>query len=244
MKYHINSKGEAKPCKARVRPCPHGTEEQHFETLEAARATYEKWASQDVPPLTKSHGQLVRKGRVGASAFLREVIERRGNDRFDGTLEEVCALARKHLDKAEPGVGSVDGDVVLVPVPPQGFRTDIVEITDENAHMLEEVTEARVEGEAPVTKRILRGVEPQPAKVVKLVLYRADTLARDSGRSTDDEWELVAMLAQPQEVVPMHPTTMERNARHDKGGTYREYSDEEWSEARDFWSRHAYAVKE
>lgn len=240
-KYHLNEKGEARPCGATQGRCPYGSSAQHYPTAEEARSAYEKQQGSSFVPLTYSHGQWVRKGAVGVSGFLRQVVAKKGNQRYGGTLEELAQLTQAHLSKGEPGTGSEDGDVLLVPVPPEGFFTDIVAITPENAHRVEEVTEARVEGEAPVTKRVVRGAKPAPAAVVKIVVYRADALAKDDDRSTQDEWEIVAMLTQPREDVPMHPTTMERNASHAKGGTYREYSEEQWAEARKFWSEHAYA---
>ena len=215
----------------------------HYPSPESARSAYEvaQGSSFTTTPLARRHGQWVRVGSVGVSGFLREVIAKRGNARFKGSLEELASLTEAHLGQAEPGTGSIDGDVLLVPLPPKGFFTDIIAITDANRSRVEEVWESRVEGEAPVMKLVVRGAEVAPATVVKIVAYRADTLARDDNRSTQDEYEIVAILTQPREQVPMHPTTMERNSRHETGGTYREYSDEEWEEARAFWASHAYA---
>ena len=194
--------------------------------------------------LTLSHGELVRPGQVAVSNFLQEVMSKsEENRRFSGTLEELTALAQEHIENFEPGVGSVDDDVRLVRVPVENFFTNIVPITSENSEHVRVKWEARVEGEAPVSKLIIESKELIPASVVKLVVYRADTLARDSGRSSDAEWEIVAVLAQPAETIPMHPNTMARNALHLAGGTYREYSNAQWAEAADFWQRHAYLEK-
>ena len=239
--YHLTEAGEARRCTAKQGRCPYGSSAQHYPSAEEARSAYEQASGSSFAPLTLSHGQWVRAGEVGVSSFLREVVAKRGNNRYSGSLEELAELTKNRLGFAEAGTGSQDGDVLLVPLPTANFYTDIVKITADNEHLVEEVTEARVEGEAPVTKRIVKGAQPAPAAVVKIVVYRADTLARDDNRSTQDEWEIVAMLTQPQESVPMHPTTMERNSRHEKGGTYREYSEEQWEEARTFWAEHAYA---
>jgi hypothetical protein len=191
-------------------------------------------------PLAYSHGQWVRKGRVEAGSFLREVTEKDGgNKRYSGTLEELAVLVERHFAAQEPGTGSVDGDTLLITVPTAGFFTNIVPITDENAHLLEVKWAARVEGELPVPKIIIRSTDRIPASVVKIVVYRADALARDAGRSTEAEWEMVAILADPAAQVPMDPGTMARNHFHEVGGTYREYTAEQWATAVSFWQKHA-----
>lgn len=190
--------------------------------------------------LTLSHGQLVRKGKVGTSNFVKGFSVREGsNSYFSGTWEELELLVEKHFEDNEPGTGSVDGDVLLVNVPAEGFHTSIVKIDDTNKHLVEEITEARVEGEKPVTSRVIRGIRKPEAKYAKIVIYRADVLAQDDDRSTDAEWEIVSVNAQNYEVVPMSPSTMLRNANHEEGGTYREYTDEQWAESEAFWAEHA-----
>lgn len=241
--YHLNEAGEPGKCSAQKGKCPFGSSAQHYADKESARAAFEQAQPTSFPvPLTLSHGQWVRKGEVGVSDFLKAVAEKRDeNNRYRGTYEDLARLTKAHLAQAEPGTGSQDGDVLLVPVPPEGFYTNIIEITDENRHLVEEIYEARRDGEAPVAKRIVKGASHAPAQVVKIVTYRADVLAKDDDRSTQDEWEIVAILAQPEENVPMHPTTMERNASNATGGTLRTYTDEQWAEARAYWDRHAFA---
>lgn len=188
--------------------------------------------------LTVSHGQLVRKGKVGTSVFVKGFSVRTGsNSYFAGTWEELEALCEANLHDFEPGTGSVDNDVILVNVPPAGFFTAITEITDENREQVEVITTKRREGEAEYTTRILRG-EKEPAARVQIVLYRADVLAQDSDRNTDSEWEIVSVNASPAYHVPMTPKTMERNEKHEAGGTQRTYTAEEWAEAIAFWESH------
>lgn len=192
-------------------------------------------------------GVEVISGTVAASSFLIEAIERTGGNRkFSGTIEELERLTEAHLENWKPGVGSVDGDVRIVEVPTAGFTTEIVRITAENQHLLEVVYNPRREGEESVPTLLLRGAAPTEAATVGIVIYRADVLARDSDRSSLAEWEIVAILADPElpegKSVPMHPATMARNAAHLKGGTFREYSAEQWLEAVLFWQRHARAV--
>lgn len=191
--------------------------------------------------LTLSNGELVAKGELAVSSFLREVIAKTDeNRRYSGTLNELTALVKAHLEDFEPGTGSVDADVRLVRVPTENFYTNIIPITLENAPSIQVKWEARVAGELPTSKMVIVSDKLIEASVVKIVIYRADVLAKDNNRSSEAEWEIVAVLAQPEEVVPMHPTTMARNALNLGGGTKREYSNLEWAEAEQFWQQHVY----
>lgn len=186
-------------------------------------------------------------GKIVVSDFLREAVAKTGrNTKFSGTFEELEALTAQHMDNWVPGTGAVDGDVRLVILPTAGFFTNIARITDENKHLLRVTYNPRREGEEPVPTMYLEGLEPQPAHRVSVVIYRADVLARDNGRSSDAEWEIVAILSDPEvepgKEVPMNPATMARNAAHLTGGTYREYTPEQWLDAILFWQRHAVVV--
>lgn len=194
-----------------------------------------------------SNGVEVVPGKIAVSDFLKEAIAKtEGNRKFSGSLEELEALTAEHFENWKPGVGAVDGDVRIVALPPEGFFTGIVRITEENRRLLELVYNPRRRGEEPFPALILRGIDPSPAATVGIVIYRADVLARDGGRSSDAEWEIVAILADPElpegGEVPMYPATMARNATHLQGGTLREYSAEQWLEATLFWQRHARVV--
>lgn len=187
-----------------------------------------------------SHGVPVVKGLVVASSFVKSFSVKHGaNSYFGGSWEELEALTMKHFADNEPGFGSVDNDVVLVNVPAENFYTSITSITPENEHLVEERVTERQEGEELVVLKVISGVKP-PAKFVQIVCYRADTLAQDNDRSSDAEWEIVSVNAQDEKYVPMHPTTMLRNANHEQGGTYREYSEQEWADAYAYWATHAY----
>jgi len=191
--------------------------------------------------LTLSRGQMVLKDRFRAGSFIRSFDTRNSTQsNYGGTWDELEVLVEANKDNFEPGTGSVDNDVILVNVPADGFRTSIVEITEENAHLVTENSTVRAEGEKPVVMKIIN-MDKSPAKYVQIVCYRADVLAKDDHRTTDAEWEIVAILAQSDKVVPMHPTTMLRNSNHDKGGTYREYTDKEWADSQAYWANHAYA---
>ena len=190
--------------------------------------------------LSMSHGVLVVKDKFQTGKFVQSFNTRIGtNSYYDGSWEELEALVKKHRDDFEPGIGSVDNDVILVNVPPANFYTSITKITDENRHLVVTKSKARRIGEKPVTTRSLSG-KKGPAKFVKVVCYRADVLARDNDRDTNAEWEIIAVLGQLDEHTPMAPETMKRNNNHDVGGTYREYSEKEWADAYAYWDTHVH----
>lgn len=193
--------------------------------------------------LVLSHGEMVLKDRFKAGDFVRGFSIRLGaNSYFGGSWEELEALVEQHRTDFEPGTGSVDNDVILVNVPADNFFTAVAAIDDSNAHLVREELVARRKGEKPVISRRIIGKKP-PARFAQIVCYRADVLARDAGRTTDAEWEIIAILASDEKSVPMDPVTMLRNANHDEGGTFREYTAEEWATSYAYWATHAY-VKE
>lgn len=191
------------------------------------------------------HGQEVLADVVGTGDFVRGHSIREGsNSYYGGTWEELEALVTEHFDNHEWGTGSKNGDVILVNVPPEGFFTSIVKVDDSNRHLVKTVVATRAAGEKSYLSRVIdEGFNKQPAKFVKIVLYRADALALDDGRSILAEWEIISINAQDQEHVPMNPTTMLRNERNEQGGTLRTYTQKEWDEAYDYWDNHVYIVE-
>jgi len=191
--------------------------------------------------LVLSNGQMVLKDTFLAGDFIKSFNERHGSQgNFNGTWDELEALVSENRDDFEPGTGSVDNDVILVNVPADRFLSSVVAIDDTNAHLVYEVEKARQEGEKPVAMKMIAAPK-SPATYVQIVCYRADVLAADDNRTTDAEWEIIAILAQTDKVVPMHPATMLRNTNHETGGTYRVYTDQEWADAYAYWDTHAYA---
>jgi len=190
--------------------------------------------------LVLSNGEMVIKDLVKASDFVKGFSTRIGhNSYFNGTWVELEVLVMQHFKNNEPGTGSVNGDVLLVNVPAENFHTSIIEITDENRHLVEEIEYVRQAGEKPVITRVIKNIDKPAANFAKVVLYRADILAKDNDRSTMAEWEIISINAQNEESVPMSPKTMLRNTNNETGGTYREYTEEQWNEAYEYWNNHA-----
>ena len=191
--------------------------------------------------LVLSNGQMVLKGKFLVGNFIKSFNTRHSTQsHFSGSWSELEALVEAHRDDFEAGTGSVDNDVILVNVPVERFKSSIVAINESNKHLVEETETVRAEGEKPVIMKTIVA-EKSPAKYVQIVCYRADVLAADNNRTTDAEWEIIAILAQIDKVTPMDPVTMLRNSNHDKGGTQRTYTDKEWADAYAYWETHAYA---
>jgi len=162
------------------------------------------------------------------------------NAHYGGSWSELQELVKAHWSEQEPGLGSVDGDVILVTVPSEGFFSSVVEITEDNQSSVFHESVVRQEGEKPVMLPFIEGVK-HPAVGVQVVCYRADVLQQDDDRSSDAEWEIVAVIDKD---VPMYPETMKRNSNHEAGGTLRVYTDEEWAVSEKFWATHAYVKPE
>lgn len=257
MTTHDTPEGPKK-CNAKKGNCPlkneDGSTVAHYDTMEEAQEAFEKKMNKSSNPLSgmkkqsklvMSNGQMVRKGEIGTSNFVKGFSIKKGmNSYYDGSWEDLQKLVKENFDNNEPGTGSVDGDVLLVNVPSENFYTSIVKIDDSNRDQVEEVDHVRQEGEKPVGMKVIKGGEKQPAKYAQIVVYRADVLAQDDDRSTDDEWEIICVNAQDDKYTPMHPTVMLRNANHDEGGTQRTYTDKEWSDAYSYWENHAYIDSE
>lgn len=249
-KYHINPKtGGPSICTATKKECKYATNGEtppHYESETEARKAYENSQTQESlfesiekPKLVEKHGVKVIDGAIAVSGFAQNFNRPDASEsHYEGSWEELSELVKTHWENNEPGTGSVDGDVLLINVPPKGFYTPIVEVTTENEKFIIEEDYFRQEGEKPVKKRTLPGFDKSPAKFAKIVVYRADVLEKDSDRSSDAEWEIIAILAQDQENVPMDPETMKRNNENEVGGTYREYTQKEWDDAHSYWNTH------
>ena len=139
--------------------------------------------------------------------------------------------------------GYRDG-VILVPILPRFMRCPVIPMTPD----LEFKTtyESRVPGETP-RKRTVAIVGQLPiAHYVTAILYRADVLDEDGDRSSDKEWELVALLAHPTVMPePMNVGTLMANHFKADGGTATNMTPEEFEaalrESYNFWKNHTLA---
>lgn len=149
---------------------------------------------------------------------------------FDGSWEEVAAMAEKAMAEGNTSPGYRDG-VVLAHVPAtavERFRSGVVML--ESGAKLVGSYEPRREGEEP-RKHV--GVEASggskiPCKAVDIVLYRRDVLGDDVTHE-DSEWEIVSVNGRPTEgEQPMAPETLIANHFEMDGGTATGMSDSEF----------------
>lgn len=178
--------------------------------------------------------------KIAINDFCRRQTEESEFAHFEGEDHALLELINDNFNKGKQGYRE---GVLLVPVPPRGFHTSIIPVTKNNVEAVESRFEERQKGEDPYLKHVFIGRAKSPAKSVEIVLYRHDVLAEDNSNTTDAEWEVVSINANPtEESVPMHPVTMARNFLHKEGGTKGEFSAEDFAKAIDFWASHAQRV--
>lgn len=178
--------------------------------------------------------------KVACGEFVKRQTPESGYSHFEGSWELLeCIVTYWFNDpcyayKTIPGYK--DG-VVIQEVPPDFFRSAIVELTEESK-LTANYAPRRV-GEDPFI-RISAKAKKQKAKYASVVLYRHDVLAENNERETDAEWEIVAIKARvTEEEEPMDPYTMARNFLHLKGGTKGDFTAEQFAKSIVYWNNHA-----
>lgn len=152
---------------------------------------------------------------------------------FEGTWDELRALVGKAWKDQRPGYKP---GIIMVPVDPSRFRTSVAKLTPEMK--LVTTFAPRVEGEELVLETYAVGQKAQAARC-DVVLYSHDVLAADNDTSSDAEYEVITLLAWPdQEVGPMPPVTMARNALGKKGGTSASFKAKAILESIWYWTTH------
>lgn len=184
---------------------------------------------------------VVRPGDpcLGWSAFALERHEDPTSGAvFRGTPEALLELVAQAWPDRQPGFGRTDlRKVVVVPVPPDRFVASTVRVTEETPLVAD--VHRRQEHEEPVI-RVCADGEPEPARFARVVLYSKEALVENDGtRTTEADWEVVALIASAVADEPMHPTTMARNFLEKAGGTYAPYTAEQFAEAVWYWAQRA-----
>lgn len=177
--------------------------------------------------------------KVACSEFVKRQTAESGYSHFDGTWEELEFIVYKAMENNNIRPGYKDG-VILVDMnfagDPKRFKSAIINIKDNTK--LKSNWAPRNQSEAPYIRIAAHG-KKQPAFAVTFVLYRADVLQEDDDRSTDAEWEIVAIKARVSvEEEPMHYYTMARNFLHLKGGTQGNFSAKDFAESIIYWNNH------
>ena len=157
----------------------------------------------------------------------------------DALLDAVLA----NWDKASRGYRE---GVILVPIEVRSICSSVVPIKPDMEFLTSYVS--RVPGETPRKKTVALVDKLPLAGSVFVVVYRADVLEEDNDRSSNADWEIVTVLANPgEEDIPMNPGTLMANHFHIDGGTSTKMSPEEFEVALGksflFWKSHTLAVE-
>lgn len=185
---------------------------------------------------------------IGMSQFARERHRPgTGNSYTLMTEEQLIYLVGACWEKRKPGKGETGLDrKVVVPVPWGGFYMPTIGIQP-GLPVRAEVTR-RQEGEDYFVETYVSladverlGLVMNQPNHVEIVCYSSEALLENNGtRSTDCDWEIVAILASERregdEDEPMRPLTMARNFLQKEGGTKSEYTAEEFAKAIYYWS--------
>jgi hypothetical protein len=184
---------------------------------------------------------------IGISNFFKRHFDyRTGYSWVTLPPETIQNLIAQNWKYRKPGMGEGDrlDRKVLVPINLRDYagsffqqaRVKPVLGMPIQAHIV-----ARQEGEDPYVETYVAfedavryGYQPVEAVRVDIVCYSAEALLENNGtRSTDDEWEAVALLCAGQDEDLMMPLTMARNHLEKTGGTKPAvpYTSDEWAEA-------------
>jgi hypothetical protein len=143
---------------------------------------------------------------------------------YEHGWDQIVELVRKNFENQEPGYR--DG-VVLVSVPPEGFWSSVVTLSD--GDRLEGAYEPRTAGEEPRKETHVVGKSKSPAAAVDIVLYRHDVLVETNEHSGDAEWEVISINGRPTlDEMPMSPGTLMANHFQISGGTATHMNDAEF----------------
>jgi len=168
---------------------------------------------------------------------------------------EVILRVKDKWPLRKPGDG--EGDCldrkILVPVPPEHFycppRAKLVMGMPVQAEVVQ-----RQEGEEPFVEKFVTPEDAEkfgaiveiPAAFVDVVLYSAEALLENDGeRSTDCDWEIVALLCSKDcKSEPMSPLTLARNFLEKPGGTKGDYTSQEFAEAIWYWAKKGVKIRQ
>jgi hypothetical protein len=185
--------------------------------------------------------------KLGVSDFARKFNSpQSGRAYCTKGWEHVVAQVQENWAVRIPGSGEYTTDrKCLVPVDPSSFVGSSIPIAEDL--VLSSKVERRQDGEdlyirTTAVAKDHRGIQKEleiPApKYVNIVVYSAEALLENGGeRSTKDDWEIVTVIASDVPSEPMTPLTMARNYLEEPGGTFTDYTAEEFARAIIYWSK-------
>lgn len=153
---------------------------------------------------------------------------------FEGREDVLLELIRVNFDKGHTGYKP---GIWHVPLPARGFYSSILPVQD--VTKIESRFDARRDNEEPYLSHAYIGGDKAEAQSAEVILYSHAVLAEGGDASTECDWEVVSINAEPgTEPSPMHPVTMARNFLNREGGTKGEFSAEDFAKSIEFWSTH------
>jgi hypothetical protein len=154
--------------------------------------------------------------------------------------KELERLVIENWDRRIPGAGETTIErKVLVPVQPEGFYCPPRAQLQPGMQIKAEI-QRRQEGEDPYIETFVEEAEARrvgafverPATTVNVVCYSAEALEENGGkRTTTDPWEIVTILASDGDQEPMAPLTLARNYLQKAGGTFTDYTAQQFAES-------------
>lgn len=182
---------------------------------------------------------------ISWSNFARKNNARNSGNSYTTLSEnEVVDLVTRCFPMARPGQSETDlSRKILVPVPCESFYCPpkMPLVLGMN---IKSVTKVRQEGEDPYVESYITekeavryGFREIPAKYVDIVCYHKDALTDNGGeRSSESDWEIVAILATTGAYEPMNTLAMARNYLEKPGGTKTDYSAKDFAESVYYWA--------
>jgi len=185
------------------------------------------------------NGEAITLPSVGVNDFVKRQTPDSKFSYYDNTRGRLVDLVQQALPEGKEGYRN---GILLVPVAPEGFFTNVVTLKD--GDVLSGAFASRRDGEAPRKEFtvVREGASSQPAKSVDVVLYRSDVLAEDDDASTDAQWEVISINAYPTEggEGPIQPETLCHNHFGSDGGTETQMTNDEFVDALqtsfEFWA--------
>lgn len=175
---------------------------------------------------------------LGFSKFARDRHKKgTGNSFFDITENQVIQRTINKWKLRYPGQGETGLDrKIVIPINPIGFWISITNKLFEEMPLKVEVAKRQpnedpyIEVYIDTLDAMKLGISPTPAVHCNIVCYSAEALLENNGeRSTECDWEIVAILASHQEKESMPPLTMAHNFLEKTGGTKSIYTAEEFA---------------
>lgn len=179
---------------------------------------------------------------LGVTEFARNsALRDKGNSYSSHSWGKVVEIVLENWHKAKPGKGEDSLDrKVLVPVPVDGFFCPLRSKIVMGLPVQAEVSRRQEHEDPFVAKYVLHedavahdSLVEQPAKLVEIVCFSREALSEnDEKPSTDCDWEIVTILATPDDTqAPMSPLVMARNYLQKPGGTFTDYTAQAFAES-------------